>query len=137
MYILSTSAFNSLLFSERAMVTLFLFGFSCLDLVVFSNFHQLKSYYPLQVVSPPSYAWGFSDSKIKLFHTCQHPHSSPGFVLARRFRLGTVYLLCGIQLAPRSSSGIRVYNFQEYKQLHAVNKKSGNLVLFHSVGQVC
>lgn len=47
--VLSSSAFNYFLFSDRAMVIL-LFGLSCLDW-------------------PPSSARGFSDLKMKLFHT--------------------------------------------------------------------
>lgn len=89
--ILSSSAFNSLLFSDGAMVIL-LFGLSCLH-------------------CSPSYAWGFSDLKMKLFHTYQHPHFST-LGSGRHFKLNTVPLLCGIQLAPTSRGAIQVLDIQ-------------------------
>lgn len=89
--ILRSSAFSSLLFSHRAMVIL-LFGLSCLD-------------------CSPSYAWRFSDLKMKLFHTHHHPHIST-LGSGRHFKLNTVPLLCGIQLAPTSRGAIQVLDIQ-------------------------
>lgn len=80
--VLSSSAFNSLLFSDGAMVIL-LFSLSCLD-------------------CSPSRALGFSDLKMKLFHTYQHPHIS---TLGSGRHLNSILSLC---------SAIQVLDIQHY-----------------------